>query len=63
MLTHLSKYGAYSFYQGKIADQIDKDMRKNKGFLRKQDLSLIPFPIERKPINQRYRGIQIYSIQ
>jgi len=61
MLTHLSKYGYYSFYQGKIAVQIDKDMRKNKGFLRKQDLALIPFPIERKPINKRYRGIHVYS--
>ena len=61
-LNHLSKYGHYSFYHGKIADQINKDMRKNKGFLRKQDLSFIPQPIERRPISKWYRGIQIYTI-
>lgn len=62
MLTHLSKYGYYSFYHGKIADQIDKDMRRNKGFLRKEDLSLIPHPVERKAISKRYRGVQIFSV-
>ena len=61
-LNHLSKYGYYSFYHGKIADQINKDMRKNKGFLRKQDLSFIPQPIEKRPISKRYRGIKIYTI-
>ena len=61
MLTHLSKYGYGSFYHGKIATQIDKDMRTNKGFLRKQDLALIPLPVERKPLSKRYRGIQVYS--
>jgi gamma-glutamyltranspeptidase/glutathione hydrolase len=58
----LSKYGYRSFYQGMIATLIDKDMKINHGFLRKEDLALIPVPIERKPISRRYRGIKVYTI-
>ena len=61
-LQHISKYGYYSFYQGMIAKLIDKDMRINKGFLRKEDLAFIPEPIERKPISRRYRGIRVYTM-
>ncbi len=60
-LTHLSKYGYYSFYHGKIAAQIDRDMRKNRGFLRRQDMSFIPEPVERRPISKKYRGVDIYT--
>jgi len=61
-LSHISKYGYYSFYQGMIAKLIDKDMKINKGFLRKEDLAFIPEPIERKPISRRYRGIRVYTM-
>ena len=62
MLTHLSKYGYHSFYHGGIADQIDKDMRKNKGLIRKDDLALAPIPVERKPVDRRYRGVRVCTI-
>lgn len=62
LLRHLSKYGYISFYQGLIAKQIDKDMRINKGFLRKEDLAFIPEPIERTPISRRYRGIRVTTM-
>ena len=61
-LQHIAKYGYYSFYQGMIAKLIDKDMKINKGFLRKEDLAFIPEPIERKPISRRYRGIRVYTM-
>ena len=61
-LQHIAKYGYYSFYQGMIAKIIDKDMKINKGFLRKEDLAFIPEPIERKPISRRYRGIRVYTM-
>ena len=61
-LQHIAKYGYYSFYQGMIAKLIDKDMKINKGFLRKEDLAFIPEPIERKPIRRRYRGIRVYTM-
>ena len=61
-LEHLSQYGYRSFYHGMIATLIDKDMKINKGFLRQEDLALIPEPIERRPISRRYRGIRVYTI-
>ena len=62
MLEHLDGYGYHSFYGGVIADRIDKDMRAHRGFLRKEDLQLVPYPVERKPISRRYRGIRVYTI-
>ncbi|HUU47280.1 MAG TPA: gamma-glutamyltransferase [Nitrosopumilaceae archaeon] len=61
-LKHISEYGYSSFYQGMIAKLIDKDMKINHGFLRKEDLAFIPVPIERKPISRRYRGIRVYTM-
>lgn len=61
-LVHLDGYGYHSFYYGTIADRIDRDMRRNRGLLRKEDLQLITHPVERKPISRRYRGIQVYTI-
>lgn len=61
-LEQIAEHGYRSFYQGIIATLIDKDMKINKGFLRKEDLALIPEPIERKPISRRYRGIRVYTM-
>ena len=58
----LASYGYRSFYHGLIATLIDKDMKLNNGFLRKEDLAFIPLPIERKVISRRYRGIQVYTV-
>ncbi|MBC8483144.1 MAG: gamma-glutamyltransferase [Thaumarchaeota archaeon] len=61
-LEQLASYGFRSFYQGIISTLIDKDMKLNGGFLRKEDLAFIPLPIERKVISRRYRGIRVYTV-
>lgn len=61
-LEQLASYGFRSFYHGLIANSIDKDMRFNNGFLRKEDLAFIPLPIERKIISRRYRGIRVSTV-
>ncbi|MFB5645726.1 MAG: gamma-glutamyltransferase family protein, partial [Nitrosopumilaceae archaeon] len=62
LLKYMSTHGYRTFYHGVIAKQIDKDMRKNKGYLRAEDLSLIPEPIERKPLHRAYRGVQVVTM-
>ena len=61
-LTHLAENGPRSFYQGLIAQRIDDDMRRHDGFLRAEDLALIPWPVERKPIKRRYRSFSIVTL-
>lgn len=53
-LSVLAEKGIEAFYQGDIAALIEKDMQKNDGFLHRDDLALIPFPIERRPISCRF---------
>ena len=62
LLHYLAERGPHSFYRGKIARQIDDDMRENGGFLRADDLALIPWPIERKPLKRRYRDVSIVTL-
>lgn len=62
VLEHIARHGVESFYQGEIAEQIDADMRANDGFLRDDDLALIPWPIERKPLARRYRGLLVKTM-
>jgi gamma-glutamyltranspeptidase/glutathione hydrolase len=62
MLRILAEKGVEEFYQGKIARQIDADMRENGGLLRYDDLALIPWPIVRKPLRRKFRGLTIYSM-
>jgi gamma-glutamyltranspeptidase/glutathione hydrolase len=50
------------FYTGKIARQIDADMRENGGLLRQDDLALIPWPIERQPLNRKFRNCSVYTM-
>ena len=61
LLEHMSQHGVKSFYTGDIAGQIDEDMRFHEGFLRMEDLALIPWPVERKPIRRNYRKVKIYT--
>ncbi len=62
LLEDIARYGFEYFYQGKPAKMIDADMRENGGLLRYDDLSLIPLPIERKPVVGRFRGLKIYTM-
>ena len=61
-LGYISQNGYRSFYHGMIARLIDKDMKINRGFLRQEDLALIPEPVERKALSRRYRGIRVYTM-
>ncbi len=61
LLAHLAQYGVKGFYSGGIAQQIDEDMRFHEGFLRAEDLALIPWPVERKPIRRSYRKVKIFT--
>jgi len=53
----IAEEGPRSFYLGKVAQLIDDDMRANQGFLRSDDLALIPWPVERRPLRKTYREI------
>ena len=61
-LRSISAHGYHSFYHGQIAKKIHKDMKKNGGLIREEDLAYIPEPIERKPINRYYRKINVVTI-
>lgn len=61
-LEELARGGPEAFYTGDIAAQIDADMRANDGFLRADDLALIPWPVERRPLRRRYRSTRIVSM-
>ncbi len=54
--------GPRSFYLGKIARQIGEDMRANNGFLRSDDLALIPWPIERDPLMRNFRDVDVCTV-
>ena len=61
-LIYLAEHGPRSFYQGMIAKRIDTDMREHKGFLRADDLALIPWPIERRILKRNYRSVRIVTM-
>ncbi len=62
VLELIASKGVEVFYQGDIAAQIDADMRANDGLLRADDLALIPWPIERRPLARRYRGYLVKTM-
>ncbi len=62
LLRTISDKGITAFYRGRIAKQIDADMRENGGILRYDDLALIPYPIERKPLHTLFRGLDVYTM-
>ena len=49
------------FYQGEMAAQIEDDMFKHEGFVRRDDLAKIPYPIERRPISCRLEGYRVMT--
>ncbi len=62
LLKVIATTGVEEFYLGDVAKQIDADMRENDGFLRYDDLALIPWPIIRHPLKRKFRGLTIYSM-
>lgn len=55
----ISRKGVEDFYNGEIADAIDRDMRKHDGFLRREDLAYIPWPRAHKPLFVEISGLNI----
>ena len=62
LLEKIGEKGVEEFYTGTIAKRIDADMRENGGLLREDDLALIPWPIERKPLQGSFREFIIYTM-
>ena len=62
LLELIALAGVEAFYQGDVAEQIDADMRAHDGFLRADDLALIPWPIVRQPLRRRYRGVTLATM-
>jgi gamma-glutamyltranspeptidase/glutathione hydrolase len=62
MLTLMAEEGIEEFYTGGIARKIDADMREHGGLLRYDDLALTPWPIERKALKRKYRGLTVYTM-
>lgn len=59
-LREIAKYGPDTFYKGKIAELIEKDMIKNGGLIDKKSLSSYRAVI-REPIRTFYRGYEIVT--
>jgi gamma-glutamyltranspeptidase/glutathione hydrolase len=60
-LRRLARRGIKDFYTGQIARQIEDDMVRNDGLLRRDDLAQIPRPIERRPITCRFGGCRVFT--
>lgn len=59
-LRRLGSAGANDFYRGAIAEEIDRDMAANGGYVRLADLGLMS-AAERAPVRGRYRGLEVLS--
>ncbi len=59
-LREIAKYGPDAFYRGRIAELIEKDMKRNSGLLDKESLSSYK-AIIREPIRTSYRGYEIVT--
>lgn len=55
-LETIARDGIEAFYQGDIAAEIEADMLAHDGFVRRDDLALIPHPIERRPVSAKFRS-------
>ncbi len=62
-LRRLAEAGPDDFYRGRIASQIDADMRANGGFVRIDDLARVPSSVfEIDPVRGRYRDREILTV-
>ncbi len=59
-LKEIAKYGSTAFYKGKIAELIEKDMKRNGGIVDRESLSSYK-AILREPIRTFYRGYEIVT--
>ncbi len=59
-LKNFAKNGAWIFYEGEIADKIDKISQENRGLIRKKDLSLYKV-VERTPLKFSFNEYQVLT--
>lgn len=58
-LERLAEAGIEDFYRGEIARQIHDDMGRHGGFIQRDDLAQIPWPIEREPLSTDFLGDRV----
>ena len=61
-LERIAQYGAADFYDGEIAKAISRDMEKNGGWIRYDDLKNFPEPSERLALSINYNNYTVYSM-
>jgi gamma-glutamyltranspeptidase/glutathione hydrolase len=61
-LDRLAKRGTEDFYTGGIASAIHRDMVRNGGLIRKDDLAQIPWPIERRPLTGQFNSARFFTM-
>jgi gamma-glutamyltranspeptidase/glutathione hydrolase len=61
-LIKIAQNGVEEFYTGSTAKIIDADMREHGGLIRQDDLALIPWPIERKPLKGSFRKMNLFTM-
>ncbi len=61
-LRRIARRGVEDFYTGAIASAIHRDMVRNDGLIRKDDLAQIPWPIERRPISCRLGAARLFTM-
>ncbi len=59
-LRRIAAKGAAEFYRGAIADEIEADMKRNGGYVRKDDLVAVR-AVERAPVRTSYRGFEVIA--
>jgi len=59
-MRRIAQLGPGEFYRGHIADEIDADMTRHGGYLRKADLVRVR-AIERQPIRDSYRDLEVIA--
>ncbi len=57
----LRQKGIEEFYLGDMARQIADDMAENNGFIQADDLALVPYPIERRPVSCRFGNRRVLT--
>jgi gamma-glutamyltranspeptidase/glutathione hydrolase len=61
-LARISENGVEEFYKGRIARDTHEDMEEKKGLIRIDDLSRIPWPIEKTPISTSLCGSRVITL-
>jgi gamma-glutamyltranspeptidase/glutathione hydrolase len=61
-IRRLARVGVEDFYTGGIARKIHRDMVRNGGLIRSDDLAQIPWPIERRPVSGRFGPLRFFTM-